>query len=183
MTEPVVKISGLTFTYGTATTPALRDIDLTIDRGEFITITGPSGCGKSTLALCLTGFIPHAFVGEQRGTVVVQGLDTKKATPTQLAGIVGLVQQDPEGQLCTLKVVDEVAFGPENLCLAPGEIAARVKWALGAVGAGHLSDRDIYSLSGGEKQRVAIAAVLAMNPALIILDEPTANLDPKPRRY
>lgn len=171
-------VEGLSFTYAGASRPALEELHLQVMPGEFIAITGPSGCGKSTLALCLTGFIPHAFAGEMKGMVQVGGLDTRQVSPGRLAGISGLVQQDPEAQLCTLKVIDEVAFGPENLCLPSREIKKRVEWALAAVDSLDLLFRDVHSLSGGEMQRVAIASVLAMKPGLLILDEPTANLDP-----
>jgi energy-coupling factor transporter ATP-binding protein EcfA2 len=177
MQEPIALVEGLSFTYAGASRPALEDLHLQVMPGEFVAITGPSGCGKSTLAFCLTGFIPHAFAGEMKGFVRVGGLDTRRVTPGKLAGISGLVQQDPEAQLCTLKVIDEVAFGPENLCLPSQEIKKRVEWALAAVDSLDLLFRDVYSLSGGEKQRVAIASVLAMTPGLLILDEPTANLD------
>ena len=179
MEEPVVKLEGLTFTYAGSETPALKDINLTVRPGEFVTITGPSGCGKSTLAFCLTGFIPHSFDGVMEGKVIVGGRDTRTCTPGELAGIAGLVQQDPESQLCTLNVLDEVAFGPENICLPPDEIRERVKWALSAVGLSGFTERLVHTLSGGEKQRLAIASVLAMRPQLLILDEPTANLDPR----
>lgn len=175
---PVVCVSGVSFKYEGSGEPALSDINLRVDKGEFISITGGSGCGKSTLALCLAGFIPHHVGGDMCGSVIINGMDSRQYPPQKLAGLIGLVQQDPEAQLCTLKVLDEVAFGPENLCLSREEIRDRVEWALGAVSSLHLRDREVYSLSGGEKQRVAIASVLAMKPSLIILDEPTANLDP-----
>ncbi|HOL18488.1 MAG TPA: ABC transporter ATP-binding protein, partial [Bacillota bacterium] len=179
MEKYVATIKNLSFTYYGAAGPALEGINLQLRPGEFLILTGPSGCGKSTLALCLTGFIPHGYTGLMEGTVEVKGLDTRENTPGRLAGLVGLVQQDPEMQLCTLRVMDEVAFGPENLGLDPAEVTARVRWALAAVGASDLAERDLYSLSGGEKQKVAIASVLAMRPSLLILDEPTANLDPR----
>ena len=178
MSEPVVDIQDLSFTYSGSTSPALERINLRVNPGQFLTITGPSGCGKSTLALCLAGFIPHAYPGKMEGVVRIQGRDTRDCPAGGLSGIVGLVQQDPEAQLCTLTVNDEVAFGPENLRIAPEEIRERVSFALQAVGAQNLRERKLHTLSGGEKQRVAIASVLAMTPALLILDEPTANLDP-----
>jgi energy-coupling factor transporter ATP-binding protein EcfA2 len=178
MAEAIVEINDLTFTYSGSSQPALERINLRVDPGQFITITGASGCGKSTLALCLAGFIPYAYPGEMKGLVRIQGKDTRDYPAGGLAGIVGLVQQDPENQLCTLTVKDEVAFGPENLCLPAGEIRERVYSALETVGALDLLERKVHTLSGGEKQRVAIAAALAMQPALLILDEPTAHLDP-----
>ncbi|HPG11812.1 MAG TPA: ATP-binding cassette domain-containing protein [Chitinophagaceae bacterium] len=178
MAEPVADINGLSFTYSGSGSPALENINLQIYPGQFLTVTGPSGCGKSTLALCLAGFIPHAYAGKMEGSVRIQGKNTRDYPAGGLSGIVGLVQQDPEAQLCTLTVCDEVAFGPENLCIPAEEIRERVYSSLKAVGALELIDRQVHTLSGGEKQRVAIASVLAMNPALLILDEPTANLDP-----
>jgi energy-coupling factor transporter ATP-binding protein EcfA2 len=178
MSKAIVSLSGVNFRYQGRNTAALRDINLQVEQGEFICITGSSGCGKSTLALCMSGFIPHNVAGEMRGSVIINGMDSRHYTPSQLAGSIGLVQQDPEAQLCTLKVMDEVAFGPENLCLKREEIKDRVEWALAAVNSWHLREREVYSLSGGEKQRIAIASILTMQPELIILDEPTANLDP-----
>jgi energy-coupling factor transporter ATP-binding protein EcfA2 len=178
----IVDIQELTYTYSGSDTPALEGINIQVPKGQFLTITGPSGCGKSTLALCLAGFIPHAYGGKMEGVVRIQGRNTRDCTAGGLSGIVGLVQQDPEAQLCTLTVSDEVAFGPENLCIPQGEIRERVYFALEAVGALDLKERQLHTLSGGEKQRVAIASVLAMTPALLILDEPTANLDPSSTR-
>jgi energy-coupling factor transporter ATP-binding protein EcfA2 len=176
--KPVATVENLSFTYSGAAFPALKGVNLKVYPGQFLTITGPSGCGKSTLALCLAGFVPHAYPGKMTGIVRIQGKDTRDYPAGGLSGIVGLVQQDPEAQLCTLTVKDEVAFGPENLCLPPTTIRERVQSALQAVGALDLIDRKVHTLSGGEKQRVAIASVLAMTPSLLILDEPTANLDP-----
>ncbi len=179
MPEPVVLLEGLSFTYAGSPEPALKGINLAVQPGEFIAVTGPSGCGKSTLSFCLTGFIPQSFDGVMEGRATVGGLDTGQITPGELAGIAGLVQQDPEAQLCTLHVAEEIAFGPENLGLPAAEIALRLDWALEAAGITPLKRRSLHTLSGGEKQRVAIASVLAMRPQLLILDEPTANLDPR----
>lgn len=178
MNQQVVVVEDLNFTYEGTSLPILDGINLQVKAGEFITITGPSGCGKSTLALSLAGFIPHSVAGKLEGNIYINGKNTRNYSPAQLAGSVGLVQQDPEAQLCTLKVLDEVAFGPENLNLKVDEIRRRVNWALEVVSCQHLIDREVHSLSGGEKQRVAIAAILAMQPSVLILDEPTANLDP-----
>ena len=179
MPEPVVLLKGVTFTYTGSKEPALKEIDLSVQPGEFVAVTGPSGCGKSTLSFCLTGFIPYSFEGTMKGSAVIGGRDTVGITPGELAGVAGLVQQDPDAQLCTLHVAEEVAFGPENLGLPPSEIARRLDWALEAAGITGLRRRSLHTLSGGEKQRVAIASVLAMQPQLLILDEPTAHLDPR----
>jgi len=173
-----VSVRELTFSYEGGEGQALQDINLVVQEGEFLVITGPSGCGKSTLALCLAGFIPHAFAGEYAGSVRVHGIEVSRCGPVGLARHVGLVQQDPEAQLCTMSVADELAFGPENLCLAREEVNERVRWAAEAVGVTRLLGRTVHTLSGGEKQRVAIAAILAMQPSVLVLDEPTANLDP-----
>jgi len=177
--EKVVRVSNLTVRYPGNAAPALNSVDLALEAGECMVVSGPSGCGKSTLALCLAGFIPHAIDADVTGSVRVAGLDPAQTSVYHLAEFVGLVQQDPEAQFCTMRVDDEVAFGPENLMCAPDEIARRVTWALEAAGASHLRGRRLAELSGGEKQRVALAAVLAMRPSVLILDEPTAHLDPR----
>ena len=141
-------------------------------------VLGPSGSGKSTLTLCLDGLIPHLVEGDYSGEVVVAGLVVKDTPVGVLARQTGLVFQDPDSQFCTLTVDDEIAFGLENLQTPPGEIEAAIDRALDVVRLPDLRGRHLGSLSGGEKQRVALAAVLAMGPRLLVLDEPTANLDP-----
>ncbi len=157
---------------------ALQGINLHIRSGEFVVITGPSGCGKSTLALALGGYLFRQFAGEATGSVRVNGLETREAEVFDVAEIVGLTQQNPEAQLCTLTVADEVAFGLENRRLPREKIEERLEWALDIVGASHLTDRPLADLSGGEKQKVAIAAMMAAKPQVLIFDEPTSNLDP-----
>lgn len=176
--ELAIRLKNLTFSFQDAAAPALLDVSLEIGRGEVVAITGPSGCGKSTLAMAIDGYIPHAVRGSLTGTVDVCGRNTAEASLLDIAMLVGIVQQDPEAQLCTLTVEDEVAFGPENLGLPLEEIKLRVEASLAAAEASHLRGRSIYELSGGEKQRVALASMLAMNPEVLILDEPTSNLDP-----
>ncbi len=177
--ETMIEVKDLTYYYQNRSTPVLKDISLNIRNGEFVIIAGRSGCGKSTLSYALSGFIPNSLHGKMKGDVLINGNNTKEMELADISTQVGLIQQDPESQLVTLRVEDEVAFGPENLKLSPSEIRERVNWSLEVVGASHLIDREIYTLSGGEKQRIAIASILAMKPKTIILDEPTSNLDPK----
>ncbi|TFF86994.1 ABC transporter ATP-binding protein [Candidatus Thorarchaeota archaeon] len=158
--------------------PVLRQVSIAIDRGEIVLLTGSTGSGKSTLARCLTGFIPHVIDGSFSGHVAVDGTSLDSMRINEIARKVALVQQDPEGQLCTLRVSDEVAFGPENFLIPEDELAQRVTNSLKAVERPDLMDRATYQLSGGEKQRVAIASMLASGPDYLILDEPTSSLDP-----
>jgi energy-coupling factor transporter ATP-binding protein EcfA2 len=158
--------------------PALRGIDLAVGHGEFVALMGRIGAGKTTLCLSLNGLVPHSTGGLIRGDVSVLGRNTKEHSVADLAAQVGLVFQNPEEQLFHMRVEDEVAFGPENLGLPRDEIARRVTWALDAVGLAGFEERSPLQLSGGEKQRLAIAAVLAMQPRILVLDEPTASLDP-----
>jgi energy-coupling factor transport system ATP-binding protein len=174
----ILTISDLTFTYAEREAPALANLDLEVRVGESLLVLGPSGSGKSTLTLCLDGLIPHLVEGESLGRVTVAGLVTADHPVHVLATHVGLVFQDPESQFCTLTVEDEVAFGLENLCVEPAEIERRVDQALADVGLEGFRCRDLSQLSGGEKQRVALASVLAMGPKVLVLDEPSANLDP-----
>jgi energy-coupling factor transporter ATP-binding protein EcfA2 len=157
---------------------ALRGLDLQVEQGEFLALMGRIGAGKTTLCLALNGLVPQATGGVIRGDVLVLGRNTKAHTVADLAAHVGLVFQNPEEQLFHMRVEDEVAFGPENLGLAREEIARRVGWALEVVGLEDCRQRSPLHLSGGEKQRLAIAAVLAMRPRILVLDEPTASLDP-----
>ncbi len=180
---PAVIIRDLHYAYpppvpGAAPTQVLRGIDLEIAAGEFVALLGRVGAGKTTLCMALNGLVPHATGGAIRGQVMVGGLDTRRHPVVELARTVGLVFQDPEAQLTQMRVEDEVAFGPENLGLPADAIEERVTWALDAVGLSAQRDRSPAHLSGGEKQRVALAAVLAMRPRVLVLDEPTANLDP-----
>jgi energy-coupling factor transport system ATP-binding protein len=181
---PAIQVSDLHFAYPPATPGAapahvLSGVTFDVAEGEFVALLGRVGAGKSTLCLALNGLAPHATGGRFRGSVTVEGLDTRSHPVARLAQTVGLVFQDPETQLTQMRVDDEVAFGPENLGLPRSEIAERVEWALAAVGLTDYRDRNPSLLSGGEKQRVAIAATLAMRPRVLALDEPTANLDPR----
>jgi len=168
----------LTFTYPDARTPALRDVSLEIDPGDVVAVLGPSGSGKSTLLRAFAGLVPHFHGGRFEGRVEIAGLDTRSARPAELAGTVASVFQDPEEQIVLSRVIPEVAFGLENVGTPAAEILRRVHEALAAVGCEHLADRAVAELSGGELQRVCLASAVALRPKLLLLDEPTSQLDP-----
>jgi energy-coupling factor transport system ATP-binding protein len=174
----VARVQGLTFAYPGAP-EALRDISLDLERGEVVALLGPSGSGKSTLLRALAGLVPHFHGGRFAGRVEVCGHDTRRARPAELAGTVATVFQDPEDQVVMTRVENEVAFGLENLGVPPREIWGRVEEALAAVSAQHLWGRRAIELSGGELQRVCLASALALRPRLLLLDEPTSQLDPQ----
>ncbi len=158
--------------------PVLHGVNLKVGRGEVVGLLGPTGSGKSTVCLALAGLVPHSTGGVFGGNVTVGGLNTKREAVSALAQKVGLVFQDAESQLFNMTVEDEVAFGPESLGLPRAEIIERVDWALRAVRMNDHRARSPFQLSGGQKKRVALAAVLAMRPEILVLDEPTAELDP-----
>ena len=158
---------------------ALRDVSLQLERGEVVAVLGPSGSGKSTLVRALAGLVPHFHGGRFEGRVEVCGEDTRRTRPAELAGRVATVFQDPEDQVVFGRVYDEVGFGLENVGAPPAEIAPRARAALAALGAEHLLERRIAELSAGELQRVCLAAALALEPELLLLDEPTSQLDPE----
>lgn len=173
----VARVEQLSFWPGRSGRPALERVNLTIHAGDVVLVHGPSGGGKSTLLRALAGLVPHFHGGRFAGRVIVGGHDTRTTSPAQLATVVGSVFQDPETHAVRSTVWNDVAFGLENLGVPAGAIGLRVREALAAVDAGHLHDRDISTLSGGERQRVAIAGALALRPRLLLLDEPTSQLD------
>lgn len=179
----IVTFSGFGFAYPVIEPSSdpdwiLQRIDLQVEAGEFVSIIGPTGAGKTTFCLALNGLVPQSTGGTIRGSVTVDGLDTRREPVPSLARRVGMVFQDPETQLFNMTVEAELAFGLENLAFEPAEIRERIEWAAATVGIGPLLARSPFHLSGGQKQRVAIASVLAMTPDVLVLDEPTTNLDP-----
>lgn len=174
----VIEITDLTYTYPGSTKQSISGVSITIEKGEFTLITGPSGCGKTTLCRCFNGLIPHFYQGEMKGTITVAGLKTADHPIYEMAKHVGLVFQNPENQLFALSVEKDVAFGLENLGVPREETRKKVDWALQLTGIYDLRERPPHELSGGQQQRVAIASVLAMQPGIIVLDEPTSFLDP-----
>ena len=174
----MINMQQLSFRYESAQVNALNDISLHIPRGEFLGIIGPSGAGKSTLLSVISGVIPHHYTGDFYGACVVDGMDTVEVTPTDLSRVVGSVFQDIDAQMVSSMVEDEVLFALENFGVPAKELDARVQEALETVGIADLRHRSLDTLSGGQKQKVAIAAVLAMRPQVLVLDEPTGELDP-----
>jgi len=173
-----VYIKNLTFTYRNSDTKALDGINLDLREGEMVAVMGKSGAGKSTLCRCLNGIIPRFQKGDLSGTIEIFGESIRDKQIYQVAQNVGLVFQDFESQLFSTSVELEVAFGPENLALPREEIAKRIKYALNMVGLEGFENRQPYALSGGEKQRLAIASVLSSKPRIMVLDEPATDLDP-----
>ena len=174
----IIETKNLSYTYPGATKPSITDITTKVEKGEFVLITGPSGCGKTTLCRCFNGLIPHFYQGELKGEITVAGMNTAKHQTHEMAKSVGLVFQNPENQLFALSIEKDVAFGLENLGFPREEMRKRVEWALKLTNIYDLRERSPHEVSGGQQQRVAIAAVLAMQPEIIVLDEPTSFLDP-----
>jgi len=173
-----IQISNLSFTYPGRKQPALKGISLEVRKGEFLGVTGPTGAGKSTLLKCANGIIPHFQEGRVDGEVLVNGLPVSGSTLAELARVVGSVFEDPEEQMVSSLVEEELAFGMENMGLSRAEMEERITSCLQMVGIESLRYRKIEALSGGQKQLVVLAAVMAMRPPVLLLDEPTSALDP-----
>lgn len=178
MTESPLVVENLSFQYRTRPDKAIENISFELKPGEMLLIAGSSGCGKSTLARCINGLIPRSYGGKRDGEVRLHGKDVAQIPLAEVSQIVGTLLQDPERQIVASNVYNEIAFGPENLGLSRDEIMERVALAMQRLGLGYLRDRETFSLSGGEKQKLALAGVLAMNPSILLLDEPLASLDP-----
>ena len=175
----ILEISGLGFRYPDSPKKAVSDFDLSVPEEEIVVLAGPSGCGKSTLLRAVNGLIPHMYTGEYSGHVRVGGISVKESTMRDLAQKVGFLFQNPENQIFMFTVERDIAFGLENLGVPRAEMRERVDEAMRLLEIGDLALRAPHELSDGQKQRVALAGVLAMRPRLVILDEPTSLLDPK----
>lgn len=175
----IVEVRGLSFKYEDTEGPVLNDINLTVKEEEFLGIMGPTGAGKTTLCLCISGLIPHTLSGEFKGDVIIADMKTTEYTLYDFVPkMIGMVFQDPESQLFGLDVEEDVTFALEYSGLSREEMKNRLRWALNIVRLDGFEERFPYYLSGGQKQRVAIASALALRPKILILDEPTSELDP-----
>ena len=175
----LASVDHLTFRYPDSPNPALRDVSLEVGEGEVVLLAGPSGCGKSTLLRCVNGLIPHMFPGDYQGSVSVGGLNVAETPMSTLAQNVGFLFQNPENQIFMFSVERDIAFGLQNLSVPRQEMRTRVDETMRLLGITALAQRAPHELSDGQKQRAALAGVIAMRPKLIILDEPTSLLDPK----
>ncbi|MFC2036511.1 ABC transporter ATP-binding protein [Chloroflexota bacterium] len=175
----MIQFNHLTYHYPGTQSPVLQDLQVGIEEGEFLLVMGPSGAGKSTLLRCLNGLVPHFYGGTVSGQVRVDGRDPVSLGPKGMADVVGFVLQDPEAQFVVDKVEDELAFALENHGLDPIIMRKRVEETLDQLNIAHLRQRSVNTLSGGERQRVAIAAVMTLQPQVLVLDEPTSQLDPQ----
>lgn len=174
----MIEIKELTFKYSGSKKNALENVSLTIEKGDFVGLIGESGAGKTTLCSCINGLIPHHYNGDFYGSVKIQGTDTFDIEPGKLALKVGSVFQDVDSQLVSFFVEDEILFGLENFGIPKDQIEQRITAALESLEIQELRHREISTLSGGQKQKVAIAAILALEPDILVLDEPTGELDP-----
>jgi energy-coupling factor transporter ATP-binding protein EcfA2 len=175
--QPLI-VENLSFRYRDRSGVAINNISFSAQKGELLLLAGTSGCGKTTLIRCINGLVPRSYKGEMTGRVLVGGQDNHGMSLAKISQIVGTVLQDPERQILGIKVINEVAFGLENMALSRAEIIKRADEALEYLKITHLRDRETFNLSGGEKQKVALAGVLAMRPSILLLDEPLASLDP-----
>lgn len=176
--QNILQLKNITYHYSNLQLAALDNINLTIQKGSFIGFTGPTGAGKTTLLKTINGIIPQFEGGLLKGQVLLKGTPTVEMTIAQIGRLVGTVLDDPEAQIICLDVEQELAFVMENFGIPPGEMERQMNMALSSVGIAHLRSRSTRALSGGQKQRLAIAAALVMLPEILVLDEPTSELDP-----
>ena len=176
----IVNIQNVTYKYPLTEAPALQNINLQVNEGEFVAVVGPNGAGKSTLCYTIAGFVPHFFKGEISGAVEVAGIESSKSSLHEWVLNVGLAFQNPFNQISGAKytVFEEIAFGLENIGVPRAEMIQRVNDAMKLTGISDLADRSPYSLSGGQQQRVALTSILVMQPKVLVLDEPTSQMDP-----
>lgn len=178
MSNSPLVVENLSFRYRTRPELAIENISFELKPGELLLIAGSSGCGKTTLARCINGLIPRSYRGERTGSVLLHGKEVTEMQIPEMAQIVGTLLQDPERQIVASNVYNEIAFGPENLGVPRDEIVERVELAMKRLKIEYLRDRETFNLSGGEKQKLALAGLLSMNPSILLLDEPLASLDP-----
>jgi energy-coupling factor transporter ATP-binding protein EcfA2 len=178
MTDPIISFRNVTYTYPGTESPALRDISFDVMPGEYVAVLGLNGAGKTTLGLCVNGVVPTMLGGDLEGSVTVAGLDVAEYAVREMAKVVGIVFDNPEFQMSQLSAAEEIALGLENAGIAYDEMIRIIPETLRLVGLEGFEERSPLGLSGGQQQRLAIAAVLAMSPQVLIMDEPTSNLDP-----
>lgn len=177
--KPIIEFKNVTFTYaGEGNEPALKDINLSIYEGEYVALLGLNGAGKTSLQLCINGVIPNMISGDYEGEVLIYGNDTYDTPVREMAKTVGMVFDNPEFQLSQMTVAEEIALGLENLGIDYQEMLTRIKESLNTVGLSGLEERSPFGLSGGQQQRLSIASALAMQPRILVMDEPTSNVDP-----
>lgn len=177
--KPIIEFKDVSFWYGeTSEEPALKNINLTIHEGDYVALLGLNGAGKTTLQLCINGVVPNSLIGEFSGTVIVDGHDTFETPVREMAKTVGMVFDNPEFQLSQMSVAEEIALGMESLGYTYDQMKETIPEVLAIVGLGGLEDRSPFGLSGGQQQRLSIASALAMHPKILVMDEPTSNVDP-----
>lgn len=176
--KPIIELKDVTFTYASTETPALKNVNLTIYEGEYVALMGLNGAGKTTLQLTFNGVIPNMMMGDFEGSVTVCGMSTDDYPVREMAKVIGLVFDNPEFQLSQMSVAEEIALGLENLGTPPAEMHRIIAESLEIVGLSGFEDRSPFGLSGGQQQRLSIASALAMKPRIVVMDEPTSNVDP-----
>lgn len=175
---PIIEFDDVSFTYAETETPAIDHVSLTIYEGEYVALMGRNGAGKTTLELCINGIVPNMVIGEMEGAITVEGVSPIDTPVREMAKTVGMVFDNPEFQMSQMTAAEEIALGLENLGVPYEEMKPRITDALALVGLTGFEDRMPLALSGGQQQRLAIASTLAMQPRILVMDEPTSNLDP-----